>query len=385
MGSMDLVRPLALAGIRSAVVSRPGSPSLYSRHVVNTLPWPNFSERSEALVEALLGFAAAQPEPPVLFYEEDAQLLLVSRHRDRLAQSCRFLVADPQIVEGTVDKAQFADLAARLRLPVPRTRRIRPGAGDSAEDIDLAFPLILKPLTRRPPWDQIGGSAKALEVASAAELHELWPRLHAVGMELIAQEMVAGPETGMESYHVYIDAGGAIAGEFTGRKIRTYPEALGHSTALEISDAPDVTKLGRATVESLGLRGVAKLDFKRGPDRRLHLLEINARYNLWHHLGAVAGVNLPALVYADLVGARRPATRRATPGARWCSPWNDLPAARAHGVPLAKWLPWALGCEAKSALAWDDPMPVLRAVAARLRRGRTGDRVSGGRLHSVWS
>jgi hypothetical protein len=39
-------------------------------------------------------------------------------------------------------------------------------------------------------------------------------------------------------------------------------------------------------------------------------------------------------------------------------------------VPLAAWLPWALRCEAKSALSWDDPTPLigagLHAVTERL-------------------
>jgi D-aspartate ligase len=46
----------------------------------------------------------------------------------------------------------------------------------------------------------------------------------------------------------------------------------------------------------LGVRGVAKLDIKRDDRGRLHLLEINPRSNLWHDPGAVAGVNLPAMV-----------------------------------------------------------------------------------------
>jgi len=32
------------------------------------------------------------------------------------------------------------------------------------------------------------------------------------------------------------------------------------------------------------------------------------------------------------------------------------------GIPLATWLPWALHCEAKSAVSWDDPRPLLRGV-----------------------
>ena len=56
-------------------------------------------------------------------------------------------------------------------------------------------------------------------------------------------------------------------------------------------------ELGRTLVQRLGLRGVAKFDFKRAADGRLFLLEVNPRFNLWHHPGALAGVNLPALVF----------------------------------------------------------------------------------------
>jgi len=221
--------------------------------------------------------------------------------------------------------------------------------------------VILKPLTRRKPWDAIGGSRKALQVDTPEALRELWPHLVAVNMDLLAQ----GPETHIESYHVYVDQQDTIVGEFTGQKIRTYPASYGYSTALTITDKADVTAQGRALVQRLKLRGVAKFDFKRGPDGRLHLLEINPRFNLWHHPGAIAGVNLPALVYADLVGFPRPAVPRARAGVRWCLVWKDLPAARASGMPLLEWLPWALRCEAKSAIAWDDPMPLLRGALSR--------------------
>jgi D-aspartate ligase len=207
---------------------------------------------------------------------------------------------------------------------------------------------------------------KALGVENAEELRRLWPRLRALGVGLLAQELVPGAEARIESYHCYVDQRGTIAGEFSGRKIRTQPLAYGHTTALEITDAADVARQGRAIVERLALTGVAKLDFKRDPQGNLHLLEINPRFNLWHHPGAVAGVNIPALVYADLTGNPRPPTARAKAGVRWCRVWKDLPAARAAGVPLAPWLHWVLSCEAKSALSWSDPMPVVGATLHRL-------------------
>ena len=156
-----------------------------------------------------------------------------------------------------------------------------------------------------------------------------------------------------------------MVGEFTGRKIRTYPAAYGFSTALEITDTPDLGGLGRELVGQLGLRGVAKLDFKRDSAGELQLLEVNPRFNLWHHPGARAGVNLPALVYRDLMGLPRGPVRRARAGARWVHR-HDVRAARQAGIPLRHWVPWALSVEAKSAVTLDDPMPLVRGSLSRL-------------------
>lgn len=361
MGGMDLIRPLGLSGIRCVSVSRPGSPALYSRFNVARIPWPQFAPDDDALVDALLRFAATQDAPPVLFYEEDAQLLLVSRARERLARAFRFVVADATLVEDLVDKARFQDLSAWLGLPVPPTWRIRPA---SERAPDLRFPLIVKPLRREAAWRAIAGEFKALPIADARALNDLWPRLAETGVEFLAQQEIAGPESAIESYHVYVDRIGAIAGEFAGRKIRTWPATCGHSTALEISDAADVIALGRMLARKLNLRGIAKFDFKRAPDGTLYLLEVNPRFNLWHHLGAAAGVNLPALVYADLTAQPRPPVAPARAGTRWCA-LKDMRAARDAGMSLGAWLRFAGACEAKSTVALDDPMPMLRGGLAR--------------------
>ena len=365
MGDMDLLRPIASAGISCAVVTRPGVPSLYSRYARSRLLWDDFSHNVEALVEQLVRFGKAQPEPPVLVYEEDAQLLLVSRFRENLAQAFRFVIADAPLVDDLVDKARFQILAERHGLPVPPARPFHPAAL-APENLELRFPLILKPLTRLHRWNENAGLRKALAADGPDALRALWPRLIELDVDLLAQELVPGAEAQIESYHCYVDRRGSIAGEFTGRKIRTYPAAFGHTTALEITDAADVQRQGRAIAERLGLTGVAKFDFKRDPAGKLHLLEINPRFNLWHHAGAVAGVNIPAIVYADLTGMQRPPTARARAGVRWCRIWKDFPAARTTGVSLVQWLPWVWRCETKSSLSWDDPAPLVGAALHRL-------------------
>jgi CelD/BcsL family acetyltransferase involved in cellulose biosynthesis/predicted ATP-grasp superfamily ATP-dependent carboligase len=365
MGDMDLLRPLALAGIPCAVVTRPGVSSLYSRYAQSRMAWDDYSTNADGLVDALLRFGKAQAERPVLFYQEDGQILLVSRFRERLAEAFRFVVADATLVEDLLDKGRFQLLAERHGLPVPAARRFDPAGIDPA-GLGIPFPLIVKPLTRLDRWNDFWGLRKALCAENAEELQSLWPQLRAVGLELLAQEFIPGAESRIESYHCYVDQRGSVAGEFTGRKIRTQPLRYGHTTALEITDVEDVRRHGRAIVEQLALSGVAKLDFKRDPQGNLRLLEINPRFNLWHHPGAIAGVNIPAMVYADLAGLPRPPTTRVKAGVHWCRVWKDFPAARAGGVPLTTWLPWVLGCEAKSSLSWDDPLPFVRSSLHRL-------------------
>ena len=366
LGEVDLVRALALGGIRSAVVAQPGNLAPYSRNAAVAFEWVDPCKHPDQLVQRLLEFGRAQPERPVLYFDGDWDLLVVSRHREQLAEAFRFVMPDAELVEALVDKARFQALADRLALPVPPARHL--ATDDGAGQLDLRFPVVVKPLTRQHEiWKPLTPT-KALHVEDAAALRALRARLAGSVRDVLVQEAVPGPESLIESYHVYIDDTGEIAGEFTGRKLRTNPSRYGYSTALTITESDDVAALGRELSHRLGLRGVAKFDFKRDPDGGLHLLEVNPRFSLWHHPGALAGVNLPALVYADLTGAPRPEPATPRAGVRWCSPARDIEAARAEGISAARWLGWALTCEAKSGFAWNDPMPLTRAAFWRLRR-----------------
>ena len=367
LGDMDLVRPLGIAGIRCAVVVQPGAPPRFSRYTSAVINWANPWEDSDTLVQNLIDFGRAQSEPPVLYYESDGDLLLVSRYRKRLGEVFRFALPDQTLVEELVDKERFQELANRVRLPVPAARRLHPEYALDVEELNLRYPVIIKPLTRRPElWRAVVAEGKALRINGAAELIRLWPKLAASGVELLAQQLIAGPETRVESYHVYVNRQGEIIGEFTGRKIRTYPVEFGDSTALVTTDAADVLSLGRELVDRIGLRGVAKFDFKRAADGSLALLEINPRFNLWHHLGALAGVNLPALVFHDLTGQPPTAKTVARANLTWCRVWQDIRAAKALGLPLRTWLAWVVRCDAKRLLAWNDPKPFLFAGLWRL-------------------
>ena len=380
-GDMDLVRALGLGGITSVVLADAGAPPRYSRFCVQAWPWPDAWASPDVVLITLAQVARAHPGRPVLYYQCDADLLLFSRHRESIGRGFRMVMAEASLVEDLVDKSRFQALAERLGLPVPRAVVVPSGATE-IDPQSLRFPVIVKPVTRHPSWTDRWGGAKAVLVETSRELQAAAADLarHAA---LLVQEMVAGPEAAIESYHVYVDPGGTIAGEFTGRKLRTLPSCRGDSTALVTTDAADVRATGRDVTRRLSLTGVAKLDFKRGPDGRLYLLEVNPRFTLWHHLAAVAGLNIPALVHADLTGGERPQRAAARAGVCWCRDLKDVRAARASGMSLREWVQWARTCEAHTPFTWDDPLPLVGAVCWRAavrpaaRAWRAGTRALG--------
>jgi predicted ATP-grasp superfamily ATP-dependent carboligase len=368
---IEVVRSLAMEGIPVGVVTPTGDPARWSRYARNVMTWDWMlpAERhDEALADRLLRFARQQAGPPVLMCCSDQSMLFVSRHRQRLAEGFRFTAPDARLVEAMEDKARFAALARSRALPVPPTTVLDsslPGPPD--ELLDLGLPMIVKPTARDRTWvAAVGSSAKAVRIETKEQLLDLWPRLSGLSKPAIAQESIPGPESAVVSYHVYVDDGGEIAGEFTGRKIRTIPVEYGHTSSLTVTDDAEVMRLGRTVCRELDLRGVAKIDFKYCPDGRLYLFEINARLTLWAHPGARAGVNLPAIMYADLTGRPRPAGRPRT-RVDWVHP-KDVLAARAHGITTTQWLSWLWRTRPVTGVwKWDDPGPLLGMLAVRVK------------------
>ncbi|HSK22577.1 MAG TPA: ATP-grasp domain-containing protein [Egicoccus sp.] len=359
MGDLDLVAPLALAGIPVTVVAARDDPVRFSRRRLRRIE--DNRPDTDRLVSRLRAHARAQDRPPVLFYESDEDLAFILGHLDALRSDFRFVLGEPELVGILMDKARFQQHAEQLGLPVPPAITIDTATA-TADLPSPTFPGIVKPMGLGRGW--VPGStfegAKARLVRDRAELVETLQQAAPHHRQLLFQQFVPGPETRIESYHAYVDTEGVVVAEFTGRKIRTHPSAFGFTTALTTTDAPDVRTLGRTVMATLGLCGVAKLDFKRDEAGRLWLLEVNPRFNLWHHVGAVAGCNLPALVYADLTGAPRPQVSTARAGATWCWLPRDALVARTAAESRAAYLRWLRGCDAFAGAVPTDPWPFVR-------------------------
>jgi len=372
LGGIDIVRALGLAGIPAIIASlERDTPAMASRYCAGTIALPPGAGRDaivETLVRAGRWLALEYGAPVPLFYDNDDRLALVQDYRAALEAHFALLLNHPPLADALLDKARFQRLAEAYALPVPR--RIDWQALDEEPG-----PVLVKPKTRTG-WERsavraqlFGGVGKARLFACGREARD--DRLVSqLAAELTFQEYVPGDDASIWSFHGFAAPGGQVLEWFIGRKIRTYPALTGDSSYLRLARDADLERLGREIAARLRLAGVFKMDFKRhAASGRFYLLEINTRFNLWHHLGAKNGVNLPRVAYEYLRFARRPSHVPARLVYRWLSFHYDRLAAREAKLGVAPWL-WSLIQAPKvyAIFSWRDPAPFVRFWRGRLKQ-----------------
>jgi len=378
LGGINLVRALGLGGI-PAIVASPDSftPAMASRYCVRRLVLPRLAHRT-AVIARLLRVADELTrqfgERPPLFYGDDDWLGLIHEFSHELCTRYRLLLNSPLVARALHDKARFQALAECRNLPVP-------GRLEWPTLACYAGPVLVKPALKTdweasPVYHQLfahAGKACVFESGDKAAAH---PLVNALRESLQFQEYIPGDDRSLWSFHGFADEHSELVEWFVGRKIRTHPALTGDSSYLELARNEALAALGRDVVRRLGLRGIFKMDFKRhAVTGRYHLLEVNARFNLWHYLGAKNGVNLPRVAYDYLVhGARSPHVEAAT-RYRWLALRLDWRHYRREKPPTLQWLASLLGAPKVYDLwAWDDPLPFfvdLQQYIPRLRRRMT--------------
>ena len=380
LGDLTLVWPVGWAGIPVVAVSpQIDDVAFRSRYVDGWCVVPGYLPPQDVMTVRLLDRLGAALQRLTggaripLIYGSDAQLELLYRHRAALERRFLFLLNQEELGWALNDKGHFLALCQRAGVPVPRT--FIPGFKDGVGDLDdLVPPLVVKPRTKSD-WKDIQlalfqSKAKARVFADARALRA-HPGFAGVQDRLVVQEYIEAPVTHLRSFHGFAGSDGQLLAWFSGHKLHTWPPVAGESALLQLDHDREVEDLGKETAERLQLRGPFKLDLIRDPrDGRLYVLEVNARFNLWHHLGAAHGVNLPAVAHDYLVHGRaplRPPEYR--PRVRWQNVYRDLKALRDLGPAGVAPSLWTLFRPTVHELfAWRDPAPFLAQLSAMASR-----------------
>ena len=380
VGGINLVRTLGEAGIPAIVASSdPDDPARDSRFCSARLDLPPLDKPAavEALVSAGRRLALHFGRRLPLMFGSDDALELVGRHRRRLERYYLFLVNDAEVAVGLIAKDRFQAFGRQRGLPLPRGLCF----GSNGPDGVAAFAgaVLVKPKVKYD-WHNTAlcarlfdGDGKARIFASGAEA-AAHPDVAAHAGELLFQEYVAGGDAELWSYHGFADERGEVLADFVGRKVRTFPALTGESAFVELARDEGLALIGRDVARRCPLKGFFKMDFKRdAASGRWFLLEVNARCNLWHYVGARNGVNLMRVAYDYLLHGRRPTAAVPATTWRWLNlrlDWRAYRELAGRGeLGFARWAGSILGSRNVYSLwGWNDPMPFVRFWARRVGR-----------------
>jgi len=382
--AVSVARSLGAAGIAVHALGTGGAdPVRNSRFCTDYVRF----ERDESVQDCwrtwLQDNATRLPGAVLLPCNDDA-LELISASRGTLEElGYRAFEADDEVLAAMLDKRRTAELAARAGVPAPLTMMIEDAASLQRAAAQIGFPCGLKPLHSHM-LARHGGWGKVVIARDETHLHELFAQLEALGVGVIATEIIPGEDDRYLSYYSYIDENGEPLLHFTKQKLRGHPPRVGLCSYHLATRDPDVMEMGLRFFQGVGVRGLANVEFKLDPrDGVLKLIECNHRFTAANELLRLSGLDLALLTYERALGRPGPDVSNYRAGMRLLNPVDDVNAyraLRAEGkLSTAGWLCSLAHPVRLPLLRWNDPAPELFSLVRRARRAagkRRGSRMS---------
>lgn len=370
-----------------------------SRHCHDYLDAPAGASTTEWWAEIL----ASRTPGAVVLPCNDVALEFVARRRDELvASGCRPIELDPAGILTALNKDATYERARALGISTPLTVRLADPGDIEAAEVTLELPFAVKPASSHELWQGLRrqpelferwlAHPKGMVLERPGQLGQLVRPLLELGVEMLATEVIVGPDDGYCSYYSYLLPDGQPLVHFTKRKPRQYPIHFGEGTFHVTAWQSDVAELGLKLFQGLGLRGICNVEFKRDTRRgELRLVEINARLTASDALERLAGLDLPWIAYCRAIGAPVEVPETFPDGLCQWLPRRDLRAFRSYRaageLSTAEWLRSLAHPQSFTVFAPGDPGPWLatlgrsaRSLTRRLlgvARARQADRDTG--------
>lgn len=270
-----------------------------SKYCAGTFTYPSPDTNPDAFV-AGVARAAGDRGVTVIFPMSDTTTYLLARHRSRF-QGISIPVGSPVALDTLLDKWEFAQLASRLDIPVPRTYAVSSLPELARIAATLQFPVVVKPRRSRT-W--VNGRCIGASVRYANSIEELESMVargpHLAPHDFLLQEYVRGEARGVFALY----AAGQPIVFFAHRRLREKPPSGGVSVLSESIAVDSVLReLARRILDRVAWHGVVMLEFKVSPAGIPFLIEANPRFWGSLQLAVDAGVNFPHLLYQVAVGA----------------------------------------------------------------------------------
>jgi D-aspartate ligase len=349
---------------------------------------------SPKLIENLIELGRRFSVKPVLLLTDDITVLLVSKHRQRLSPYYHLLLPTNDVIELLVDKTRFALYAKENAFSVPRTWIINDKDDLEKASEAIRFPCFVKPRYRNEEWLE-KAYPKGFRSRSREDLMPLYDMIHSTEEHYVVQEWIEGPDSELHMCQVLFDDNSRCIASFTCRKLRQWPVEAGTACMAEPIYCPEIEKETIRLFESLQLKGIGAVEFKRDArDNRYKIIEPRiGRVGTLSETATANGVNFPLLTYASFTKMNVSENPVREP-VRWILEDSDVQSClhlmRNKELSLREWVRSYAGPKYFALFSYRDPLPLVATIWGALRGNerealwssiRGGERA--GRPHAV--
>lgn len=322
-GALSVTRSLSRHGVRVYALADRLSLVRASRHCAQFVDLGS----DEDIQDRWLEWLETGPRGAVVLPVGDDGLELVARHRPALESMGYIPIdGDGDLMLGLLDKQRTHEVALAAGIPAPATMPASDADADAVA-ARIGFPCALKPVHSHLFSRHF--RVKLFVADDPAQFVEILSRTDALGIEMVATEIVRGSDDRHHQLYAYIDRRGKPLCALTLRKVRQYPIHFGLGTYFVTDRNPEVMEVGLRFCGEIGLRGLANVEFKRDSrDGNLKLIECNYRFTALNELVRVAGLDLAVMTYDYLTGRQVPPVPEYRAGARFWRPIEDARAVR---------------------------------------------------------
>lgn len=358
---LGIARSLGRRGIPVWILGNRFSVAGVSRYSRRTLP---LKGKDEAQQVAFLIELAEQNNIRnwVLFPDSDRSARLIARNHLELQEYYRLTVPNWDVLEWAFNKRLTYRLADEAGVKHPKT--YYPADREAAENINGAYPMILKPSHHQGA--DLFSIGRAWKAWNHEELLSLYDKASSMAdpSVIMVQEMIPGGSDAQFSFAALCRDGKILAKAFAKRK-RLLPAEFGVGVCVETIERPEIEAPASRWLEKAGYSGLVEMDFKFDErDREYKILDVNARAWGWIALCARAGVDFPYLMWQLAQGENiSPACSEA--GIRWVrTPYDFIAALQAirNGELTFREYFASLQNVEHEIYTLDDPLPAIAEI-----------------------
>jgi predicted ATP-grasp superfamily ATP-dependent carboligase len=306
---LNLMRDLIRRGVRTVGVDydplNSGFRSVYGQSYL----CPNPDTHPREWLEFMQSLSRQMGTRPVIICAADIFVSALGAHAEALEPYYVFSRASVAVQAALATKEQQYALAGQHGLPCPRTAYIQ-----SLEELrDFAglarFPCLLKPRHQRE-WESLpeGNRLRGRKLVTAEtreQLRDYYGLVEAYRPQVVAQEIVVGPDNEKYCYLSVYASDGSRLGHCVVREYRCNPILFGSASMVEPVVDPEIDALCDAFLRKVHYVGLCEIEVKRDArDSQVKLIEVNPRFSVTGDCASYTGVEIGWLHYLDLIGKR---------------------------------------------------------------------------------